>query len=185
MPKLIDSIDNPDPMGRPCYKKGGATMMITPPNGDHREVDPSATSPWNNNYIQFARLLSEICAEGIGEALWDGILEQMGIESDDLSDLLDRAQDEFEREKRLTLSDAQARWGVQHQMDDEPTYLVDLVNDPDGDNAIEFPAALPWQLRLFAARMLALILNTDGRYCHPEAKGLYEITDAIRTRPQS
>ena len=50
-------------------------------------------------------------------------------------------------------------WVVQHQMDDEPTYVLDKANDPNGDNAIEFPASLPWEYRLAMGAMLAAYLN--------------------------
>lgn len=183
-PKILPLHENPDPMGRPAYQKeDGDIFIIAPPNDDHLLVGDLHSS-WNYNYIQFARLISEICAEGITESLWDGILNQMGLESDQLSSLLDRAQDVFERDKLIMFGHAHQRWVVQHEFDTDPTYIVDSVNDPEGDNAICLPAGLPWQMRRVVAQNIALMLNTDGRYCHPEAKGLYEITDAIKPEPK-
>jgi len=56
-------------------------------------------SKWENNAIQFPRLLSEIIAVGIDEQQWDDILESMDLESDELNELFDRAQTEWERIK--------------------------------------------------------------------------------------
>ena len=53
---------------------------------------------WENNEIQFARLLCEIVA--IQDNLdFDGLCESMDLNVADLQDLFDRADDVFERAK--------------------------------------------------------------------------------------
>lgn len=59
-------------------------------------------SKWQDNSIQFPRLLAEIIAVGLSEEQWDGLLDAMDLESDDLSELFDRAQEEWERIKEQT-----------------------------------------------------------------------------------
>lgn len=56
---------------------------------------------WENDGIQFPRLLAEIMAAGVGEAVWDELLASMDLESDQLSELFDRAQVAFERSKAI------------------------------------------------------------------------------------
>jgi len=56
-------------------------------------------SVWNNNNVQFARLLAEIAAVDIGESVWDELCVNMDLESDQLSELFDRAQCAFEKNK--------------------------------------------------------------------------------------
>lgn len=51
------------------------------------------------------------------------------------------------------------KWVVQHEMDTDPTYVLDKTNDPNGDNAIELPASLPWESRLALGSMIAAYLN--------------------------
>lgn len=54
------------------------------------------------------------------------------------------------------------RYVVQHEFDDEPTYIVDKINDPDGDNVIEFPPKLIPDAfkRRKIAEITACILNS-------------------------
>lgn len=55
---------------------------------------------WEYNHIQFPRLLSEIMACGcLTEDIWDTLLESMDLESDQLSELFERAQVEWEQIK--------------------------------------------------------------------------------------
>jgi len=55
---------------------------------------------WEDNYVQFTRLLAEIMATGcLTEEVWDTLLDEMDLESDDLSELFERAQEEWERMK--------------------------------------------------------------------------------------
>lgn len=51
---------------------------------------------WDYNSVQFPRLIAEIAAIDIGEEAWDELLTSMDIESEDLSELFDRAQEEWE-----------------------------------------------------------------------------------------
>ena len=55
---------------------------------------------WERDDIQFPRLLSEIMAVGLTESQWDGLLAEMDLESDDLSELFDRAQAKWEKQKQ-------------------------------------------------------------------------------------
>lgn len=53
-------------------------------------------------------------------------------------------------------------WTVQHEFDNEPTYVVDTANDPDGNFAVEFPAnILPVEKRVMLAKQLAHLMNTE------------------------
>ena len=55
---------------------------------------------WNRNELQFPRLLAEIRAVGLAEHQWDGLLVSMDLESDELSELFERAEAEWEGIKR-------------------------------------------------------------------------------------
>ena len=54
---------------------------------------------WENDEVQFARLIAEIAGVDIGEEAWDELLENMNLESDELSELFDRAQMKWEKIK--------------------------------------------------------------------------------------
>lgn len=54
---------------------------------------------WADNSIQFPRLLAEIMGVGLEGHQWDGLLETMDLTSDQLSELFDRAQIIWERQK--------------------------------------------------------------------------------------
>lgn len=59
-------------------------------------------SLWKCNSVQFPRLLSEIMASGcLTEEAWDTLLKEMDLESDELSELFDRAQTEWEAVKNM------------------------------------------------------------------------------------
>ena len=60
---------------------------------------------WKDSSIQFPRLLSEIMAVGLSEEQWDDLLTSMDIESDELSELFERAQKLFEIHKAAILGD--------------------------------------------------------------------------------
>ena len=56
---------------------------------------------WNNNAIQFPRLLAEINAcVTISNEDWLDLLESMDLSEDDIIELMDRANDEWERIKK-------------------------------------------------------------------------------------
>jgi hypothetical protein len=56
---------------------------------------------WEDNSIQFPRLLAEInaCVE-ISEKDWKELQESMDLEEDEIIELFDRANDEWERIKQ-------------------------------------------------------------------------------------
>lgn len=60
------------------------------------------TELWNRDEIQFPRLLSEIMAVGLTEQQWDELLASMDLESDELSELFERAQTAWETIKERT-----------------------------------------------------------------------------------
>lgn len=128
---------------------------------------------WNNNLIQFARLIAELNGTDMGESIWDSLLDAMGLESDQLSELFERAQDIYMRETNLNLGAQQPRWVVQHQNDLDPTYIIDAERDPDGEEAfIELAPGIPWEIRLPLARMIALIMNVSKDTAPKDAIGL-------------
>ena len=51
------------------------------------------------------------------------------------------------------------KWVVQHESDYDPTYVVNICNDPDGDKAIELPASIDIEKRLLIAKKIAHYLN--------------------------
>lgn len=53
-------------------------------------------------------------------------------------------------------------WVVEHEFDNDPTFVVERFSDPEGYHAIEFPASLPVPERRAAARRLADILQEMG-----------------------
>ena len=65
------------------------------------EVEKKLDNLWSDNSVQFTRLIAEITGIDIGEQAWDELLENMGLESDQLSELFDRAQKEWERLKEI------------------------------------------------------------------------------------
>jgi hypothetical protein len=55
---------------------------------------------WQDDFIQFARLLSEIQAcECLIDESWEELCQEMDLTSDELSDLFDRAQEAWEKIK--------------------------------------------------------------------------------------
>jgi hypothetical protein len=60
------------------------------------------TNPlWDNNEIQFARLLCELGALGVPDADdWGDLLSNMDLEESDLHDLFERAHQVWERSKQ-------------------------------------------------------------------------------------
>lgn len=54
---------------------------------------------WNNNIIQFPRLISELNAVGLDEINWKDLCESMGLEKDQIQELIDRAEKEWIRIK--------------------------------------------------------------------------------------
>ena len=54
---------------------------------------------WLDNSIQFPRLLAEIIGVGLSDEQWESLLETMDLGSDELNELFDRAQSEWEKAK--------------------------------------------------------------------------------------
>ena len=54
---------------------------------------------WNDNSIQYPRLLAEIRGKLCAEC-WDDIAEEMDLTTDELAELFDRAEADFTRIKK-------------------------------------------------------------------------------------
>lgn len=56
---------------------------------------------WNDDLIQFARLIAEMEAFGVFEGLdnWHGLFESMDLDEEAICELIDRAQAVFEKSK--------------------------------------------------------------------------------------
>jgi hypothetical protein len=66
--------------------------------------DPSS-SPWQRNEIQFPRLLAEIMAAGaIDENAWTAICQSMDLQTEELRELFDRAQTDWDQIKSNSLT---------------------------------------------------------------------------------
>ena len=66
------------------------------------ELDESdeVSDLWERNDIQFPRLISEIIAAGVPDACWEEVVNSMDITYEELNELQDRAQKEWERIKK-------------------------------------------------------------------------------------
>lgn len=67
---------------------------------EHRNLEENHL--WLDDSIQFPRLLAEIWANGIPLAQLNTICESMSITNDQLYELFDRADTEWERQKEIT-----------------------------------------------------------------------------------
>lgn len=79
------------------YAAGIADGSVVPAEGLE-----DLTPTWNNDAIQFPRLLAEIIGVGLTEDQWDNLLKSMDLESADLSNLFDRAQAKWDAIKANT-----------------------------------------------------------------------------------
>jgi hypothetical protein len=59
-------------------------------------------SNWERNEFQFPRLLAEIYAVGLSIGDWDKLAEAMDLEKEEIGELFNRAQEEWERIKQET-----------------------------------------------------------------------------------
>lgn len=59
-------------------------------------------SNWERNEFQFPRLLAEIYAVGLSLETWDKLTESTDLEKEDIDELFNRAQEEWERIKQET-----------------------------------------------------------------------------------
>lgn len=80
-----------------AFAQNEGAQMIKEAGDQKREAEANAI--WENNAIQFPRLLAEIIGNGLSETQWDDLLASMDLESDQLNNLFDRAQAEWERIK--------------------------------------------------------------------------------------
>jgi hypothetical protein len=55
---------------------------------------------WEIDAVQFPRLLAEIRGVGLNEEQWDDLLTSMDLESDQLAEIFDRAEADWEAIKR-------------------------------------------------------------------------------------
>jgi hypothetical protein len=164
--------ENSDPMGRPQRRNNGILEQYAP-NLQLWELIDNSNPIWFDNYQQFARLLAEIIAVGLTKNQWDSLLLSMDLHSDQLSDLFDRAQDVWERDKQLTFGDIEPRWKIYHEFDHETTCVSTGDSEEDEQNDIVFEATIPVHLRLHFARMLVSALNTDARTGPKGLQGVY------------
>jgi len=51
---------------------------------------------WKENSVQFPRLIAEIVAAGVPDACWEEVVNSMDITYEELNELQDRAQEEWE-----------------------------------------------------------------------------------------
>ena len=122
----------------------------------------SDTPEWENNLLQFARVLSEMMAEGIGENLWDGLQQQTGMTSDQLSDIFERAQFVWEEAKELEFRPYKARWSVACE-DTKPLGYQWKVIDNEGIAPDITIPTFGQRIGSRISRLFALALNTEPR----------------------
>lgn len=75
----------------PCMS---TDTYLTPAHGE--------INRWEDDNLQFPRLLAEIMAVDIGESAWDELMGSMDITSDELESLFNRAQNRWEEIKART-----------------------------------------------------------------------------------
>ena len=63
----------------------------------------NTNSNWNKNSIQFPRLINEIEAIGLTDEQHNNLCDSMDLEPEDIDELFDRAQREFDNIKRDVL----------------------------------------------------------------------------------
>ncbi len=155
--KPVPDVDNADIMGRPQFKCSECNTLSTQV-GDGL-VERNKNPMWENNLLQFARILSELRGIGIGETLWDELMAQTGLDSEDLDDLFERAQFVWEQAKELDFKPHTARFVVGSG---DP-----VVFEQDKPKVtVKMPylfKALPKQSKVRIAHGIALLLNTEPR----------------------
>lgn len=67
----------------------------------YRKAEEKQVSPWDDNSIQFPRLICEInaCVDIRGKD-WQTLCESMDLQEEDVEELFDRANDEWEKIKQ-------------------------------------------------------------------------------------
>jgi hypothetical protein len=132
---------------------------------------------WDNNLLQFARILSELRAFGLGgEGVWDELIEQTGLSSEQLNDLFERAQFVWEQAKEIKFHPEKAEWYKRaRSSSDKEGKIRWVVEDKTGDNEIVLPH-LPFSVGPRLAQVIALTLNTEPKTM---------LTDPILTKEKS
>ena len=66
-------------------------------------ISIDSNTNWENNAIQFPRLIAEICANiEFKPKHWKDLQDSMDLSEDELNELFDRANDEWEKIKEKT-----------------------------------------------------------------------------------
>lgn len=60
-------------------------------------------SKWEDNSLQFPRLLAEIYAVGLTDEQWTGLADSMDLELEFVNELFERAQEEWDAIKERLL----------------------------------------------------------------------------------
>lgn len=149
---------NTDPMGRKQFSCNACDHRLTLIQvGDKQELMPSPEGEnWNSNGKQFPRFLAEIWATGLRGDQYDSLSESMGLDSQQIDDLFERADYIWQREKDLTFKPKDARWILRG---DEDLYLMDTQTD----RVITIPGNFPERLARHIAFEMLNFLNTDAR----------------------
>ena len=80
------------------------TLNTTAPDGIWVMAHEPLEASWDNNYVQFARLIAEINATfPISFDEWEGLKESMDLNDAELNDLFERATEVFETAKKKML----------------------------------------------------------------------------------
>ena len=88
-----------------CEETGGRMGVHEADRLDElRERAEQAEDLWENDDIQFARLLAEIKAVGLTPEQMDGLSESMDLSKEHIHQLLDRAEEVFEYVKKDILT---------------------------------------------------------------------------------
>ena len=99
---------------------------------------------WNNDEVQFARLIAEMEAYGVFEGMhdWHGLFESTDLDEDAVCELIDRAQLSFEKSKAqlpgapvlppIALGDTVQVYTPEHPSIDGKTGTIEAL--PGGDS---------------------------------------------------
>lgn len=68
------------------------------------KVSKNSNKNWNNNAIQFCRLISELQIAGaFTESVLDSLTQEMDLNKTEVFDIVERATNEWDRIKELTV----------------------------------------------------------------------------------
>lgn len=111
---------------------------------------------WQNNLLQFARLLGEIWAVGLTPNQYRDLEASMSLSRDQIDELFLRAEGMFEAEKKLLFDPKRARWVV--HVDADEVFVADRIDL----HKIVLPDDMNLELRVKIAHLLVIALNTDA-----------------------